>query len=236
MPVTYAYGYDTLYLFLLVPVLLFSLIAQLAVKGTFSKYNKVRNQRGITGCEAARRVLDANGLRNVRIERVSGSLTDHYDPKNNVIRLSDDVYGTASIAAVGVAAHEAGHAVQYAADYTPIRIRSAIVGVTQFASRWAVWICFIGVLLSFGILAEVGFWLFAVVAFFQFVTLPVEFNASHRALETLGTAGVLDNDELRGAKKVLTAAAMTYVAALCSSLVQLVRLYLMINGNSRRKR
>jgi len=229
-------GIDISYLVLLIPVLIFSLWAQASVQSTFAKYSKVANARGMTGYDAARLILDRNGLYQVKIEHIKGNLTDHYDPKANVIRLSDSVYGAATVAAVGVAAHEAGHAVQYAVGYSPIRLRASIVTLTQFASRWSVYILLFGILLSFGFLAYIGFWLYAVVAFFQLVTLPVEFNASRRAITALEEGGALDRDELSGAKKVLSAAAMTYVAALLSALVQLLRLWSIVQGNNRRRR
>ncbi len=228
--------YDSNYLLMLLPVLLFSLYAQANVQSTFKKYNTVGNARRMTGYDAARLILDTNGLYHVAIERVSGNLTDHYDPKANVIRLSDSVYGTASIAAVGVAAHEAGHAVQYATNYGPIKLRMGIVGLTQFASRWSVYILLFGLLLSAPTLAWVGFWLYAVVAFFQLLTLPVEFNASHRAIAALEGGGALSGEELNGAKKVLKAAAMTYVAALLSAIVQLLRLWMIVSGSRGRDR
>ena len=191
------------------------------------------NGRRITGYDAARRILDANGLQSIDIQMIGGNLSDHYDPKADVIRLSDAVYNTASIAAVGVAAHEAGHAVQYATNYGPIRLRASIVSLTQFSSRWAIYILMFGILLSFGFLAKIGFWLYAVVAFFQLVTLPVEFNASRRALTALEDGGALDREELSGARKVLSAAAMTYVAALAASALQLLRLILLAGGRRR---
>ena len=236
MPAMYYGGIDISYLVLLIPVLIFSLWAQASVQSTFAKYSKVANARGMTGYDAARLILDRNGLYQVKIEHIKGNLTDHYDPKANVIRLSDSVYGAATVAAVGVAAHEAGHAVQYAVGYSPIRLRASIVTLTQFASRWSVYILLFGILLSFGFLAYIGFWLYAVVAFFQLVTLPVEFNASRRAITALEEGGALDRDELSGAKKVLSAAAMTYVAALLSALVQLLRLWSIVQGNNRRRR
>ena len=229
-------GMDLTYLILLIPVLIFSPWAQASVQSTFAKYSKVANARGMTGYDAARLILDRNGLYQVKIEHIKGNLTDHYDPKANVIRLSDSVYGAATVAAVGVAAHEAGHAVQYATGYSPIRLRASIVTLTQFASRWSIYILMFGILLSFGFLAYVGFWLYAVVAFFQLVTLPVEFNASRRAITALEEGGSLDRDELSGAKRVLSAAAMTYVAALLSALVQLLRLWSIVQGNNRRRR
>ena len=235
MPSIYYGGYDVTYVMLLIPVLIFSLWAQMSVSSTFAKYNKVTNQRRMTGFDAARLILDRNGLQHIRIEHIQGKLTDHYDPSSGVIRLSDEVYSTASIAAVGVAAHEAGHAVQYAEHYGPIKLRASIVSLTQFASRWSVYILLLGVLLSFGTLAYIGFFLYVIVAFFQLVTLPVEFNASRRAITALEDSGSLDRDELSGAKKVLSAAAMTYVAALLSALVQLLRLWSIVSSGNRRR-
>lgn len=229
-------GYDISYILLLIPVLIFSLWAQASVTGTFNKYNKITNKRRMTGFDAARMILDRNGLHHIRIERIQGNLTDHYDPKEDVIRLSDAVYGTASIAAVGVAAHEAGHAVQYAENYGPIKLRASIVTLTQFSSKWSIYILMFGILLSIGALAQIGFWLYAVVAFFQLVTLPVEFNASRRAITALEEGGALDGEELSGAKKVLSAAAMTYVAALLSALIQLLRLWSIVSNNERNRR
>lgn len=235
MPSIYYGGVDVTYLLLMIPVLLFSLWAQASVTSTFNRYNKVRNARAMTGADAARLILDRNGLHHVRIEHISGTLTDHYDPRENVIRLSDAVYASPTVAAVGVAAHEAGHAVQYAEQYAPIRLRASIVSLTQFASKWSVYILMFGLLLSVGILADIGFWLYAVVAFFQLVTLPVEFNASRRAMQALSEGGALSGEELSGAKKVLGAAAMTYVAALLSALVQLLRLWSIVSSNRRRR-
>ena len=229
-------GYDISYILLLIPVLIFSLWAQTSVTSTFYRYQKVLNKRRMTGYDAARLILDRNGLYHVQIEQIAGNLTDPYDPKANVIRLSAAVYHTPSIAAVGVAAHEAGHAVQYATNYGPIRLRASIVSLTQFASRWSIYILMFGILLSFGTLAYVGFWLYAVVAFFQLVTLPVEFNASRRAITALEDGGSLDREELSGAKKVLSAAAMTYVAALLSALLQLLRLWSIVSSNDERRR
>ena len=235
MPSIYYGGVDVTYLLLMIPVLLFSLWAQASVTSTFNRYNKVRNARAMTGADAARLILDRNGLHHVRIKHISGTLTDHYDPRDNVIRLSDAVYASPTVAAVGVAAHEAGHAVQYAEQYAPIRLRASIVSLTQFASKWSVYILMFGLLLSVGILAEIGFWLYAVVAFFQLVTLPVEFNASRRAMQALSEGGALSGEELSGAKKVLGAAAMTYVAALLSALVQLLRLWSIVSSSRRRR-
>lgn len=218
---------------ILIPAMIFSLIAQGMVKSTFAKYSKVRCGRGFTGADAAREILDRNGLTNVSIERVSGSLTDHYDPRANVIRLSDDVYGSSTVAAVGVAAHEAGHAVQYAQGYFPIKIRSAIIPITQFGSSLSTPLVLLGIIFSWDVLISVGILLFCTVVLFQAVTLPVEFNASARAIRTLREENVLEDDELKGAKKVLTAAAMTYVAAMVSALLSLLRLILISRRNNR---
>lgn len=218
---------------ILIPAIIFSIVAQIMVKSAFSKYSRVRNSRGLTGSDAAREILDRNGLSNVRIEHISGSLTDHYDPKANVIRLSDDVYGSATVAAVGVAAHEAGHAVQYAEGYYPIKIRNAIIPVTRFGSSLSTPLVILGLVLSWDFLITAGILLFCAVVLFQAITLPVEFNASGRALKTLRSSHFLEDDEMKGARSVLTAAAMTYVAAMLSALLSLVRL-LVISGRRRR--
>lgn len=218
---------------ILIPAIIFSIIAQIMVKSAFSKYSKVSNSRGLTGADAAREILDRNGLTNVRIEHISGSLTDHYDPRANVIRLSDDVYGSATVAAVGVAAHEAGHAVQYAEGYYPIKIRNAIIPVTRFGSSLSTPLVILGLALSWDFLITAGILLFCAVVLFQAITLPVEFNASGRALRTLRSSHFLEDDELKGARSVLTAAAMTYVAAMLSALLSLIRL-LAISGRRRR--
>lgn len=218
---------------ILIPAIIFSIVAQIMVKSAFSKYSKVRNSRSLTGADAAREILDRNGLTNVRIEHISGSLTDHYDPRANVIRLSDDVYGSATVAAVGVAAHEAGHAVQYAEGYYPIKIRNAIIPVTRFGSSLSTPLVILGLVLSLDVLITAGILLFCAVVLFQAITLPVEFNASGRALKTLRSSHFLEDDEMKGARSVLTAAAMTYVAAMLSALLSLVRL-LVISGRRRR--
>ena len=215
------------------PALIFSIWAQMNVKSTFEKYSKIRTKRGYTGADAARRVLNENGLFDVGIERVSGHLTDHYDPKANVIRLSDSVYSSSTAAAVGVACHEAGHAVQYARGYFPIKVRSTIIPITRFGSMLAMPLFFIGLILAAEPLLTFGILLYAAVAFFQFVTLPVEFNASARALAAIESSGAFDAEERRAAKKVLSAAAMTYVAALATSLLTLLRLLVLANGNRR---
>lgn len=199
-------------------------IASWNVNATFKRYQKIGNRRGITAAQVARQILDDNGLQFVAVERVSGSLTDHYDPRANVVRLSDSVYDSASVAAIGVAAHECGHAVQHATEYTPIKIRQAIIPLTQFGSYAWYFILILGLILSLRPLIYAGILLFSLIVLFQFVTLPVEFNASSRALKTLDAYHILEQDELTSARKVLTAAAMTYVASLVSSILQLVRL------------
>lgn len=225
--------YDPTYL-LVLPAIIFALIAQVMVKSTFSKYSDEKNEHGYTAKEVARKILDENGLYSVGIEYISGNLTDHYDPSANVIRLSDSVYNSTSVAAIGVAAHEVGHAIQHAQGYAPIKIRQAIIPITQIGSSLALPLVFIGML--FGALqwlVPVGIFLYTGVVLFQAVTLPVEFNASGRALKTLDENVILYKDEVRMAKKVLTAAAMTYVAAMFSSLMSLLRLIL-ISGRGRR--
>jgi len=236
---------DPLYLILVLPAVLFSLWASAKVKNTYSKYSQVRNASGMTGTEAAKAVLEANHVYGVRIEHVSGNLTDHYDPKENVIRLSDTVYSSATPAAVGVAAHEAGHACQYAQNYAPIKIRAAIVNVTNIGSKLSIPMIIIGLVLMnvaslsaisdvfYGI-AVLGVLMYGMCVVFQLVTLPTEFNASHRAVKTIEQCGLLTTEEQKCAKKVLTAAALTYVAALAVSLAQFLRLLLMVTG--RRKK
>ena len=227
------YGIDIYYIILVIPALLLSGWAQAKVKSTFNRYSKERTHSGMTGYEAARRILAANGLYHVNVERVHGNLTDHYDPKTNVIRLSDSVFGSNSVAAVGVAAHEAGHAVQYAQNYAPIKLRTAIIPVTNLGSTLSVPLVLVGFLMGMQPLVNLGLILFATVALFQLVTLPVEFNASRRAVEALELGGTMADDEVRGVKKVLSAAAMTYVAALAVSVANLLRLVLRFGGRNR---
>ena len=230
--------YDYWYIVLVMPAVLFSLWASLKVNSTFKKYSTVRSSRGITGAEAARRVLDANGLYSVKIDRVRGDLTDHYNPKNNTIYLSDTVYDNPSAAAIGVAAHEAGHAVQHAVGYVPIKIRSAIIPATRFGSVIAIPLILLGLLFEASgmlYLAYLGVACFGLSTIFQLVTLPTEFNASRRALEAIENNGILARDEIKDARKVLSAAAMTYVAALAVSLMQLLRLLLIVSGNNRKR-
>ena len=220
--------FDETYL-ILIPAMIFALFAQINVKSTFNKYSRKNNSRGLTGAEIARQILDANGLYNVRIEHISGSLTDHFSPNENVVRLSDDVYGKSTIASAGVAAHEVGHAIQHSVGYAPIKIRNAIIPITQIGSSISMPIFIIGIALSFKPLVTAGILLFSAVVFFQLITLPVEFNASRRALNTLESKNILEGDELKGSAKVLRAAAMTYLAGLFSSLASLIRLIAISN-------
>ena len=236
----YYYGFDMTYIILVLPCIILSLWASANVNSTFKKFSKQFSSRRITGAEAARRVLAANGVSGVRIERVSGNLTDHFDPKTNVIRLSDSVYDASSVAAIGVAAHEAGHAVQYAQSYGPIKLRAAIIPVTNIGSKLAMPLILLGIL--FGVAGEynytlvyIGIACFALSLVFQLVTLPVEFNASRRAMQAIENADILTQDERRGARKTLTAAAMTYVAATAVSLAQILRLLILFGGGNRRR-
>lgn len=215
---------DTTYLIYVLPALLISMWASFRVKSTFAKYNQVGNRRGYTGAQVARWILDSNGLQNVRIERVSGNLTDHFDPSSGVIRLSDSTYSSTSVGAIGVAAHECGHAVQYDVGYFPMQIRRAIIPLTQIGSSVAIPMAILGIVFGFSMLTDIGILLFCAVVVFQLITLPVEFNASRRALQTLDEDRILDEEELQGAKKVLTAAALTYVASLLVSIGNLLRL------------
>ena len=233
------YYYDWTYFIIVVPVFILAMVASGNVKSTFRKYAKVYSASRITGAEAAERVLRGRGVTNVRIEQISGSLTDNYDPRNNVIHLSQDVYSSTSVAAIGVAAHEAGHACQYADNYGPVRLRMAIIPMTNIGSQLSVPLIILGIVLSgfssiFYAMAYVGLFLFALCVFFQLVTLPVEFNASHRALESIDQQGMLSEEEIQGSKKVLHAAAMTYVAALAVAVAQLLRFALLVAGGSRR--
>ncbi len=231
----YFYGFDLTYFILVIPAMIFAFWAQANVKSTFTKYTKVATKRGMTGFDAARRILDANGLQGVRIARVQGDLTDHFNPKDNTVYLSDTVHSVASAAAVGVAAHEAGHAVQYAVGYTPMKVRSAIIPITNIGSNLAMPLVLLGIVLSFPTLAYIGVIAFGLSTLFQLVTLPVEFNASSRAMDALTTSGTLDTDELKSARKVLTAAALTYVAALAVSLANLIRIFLLVKRGNRRR-
>lgn len=229
----YYYGFDAYYLLLVLPCLVLAMWAQFRVKSSFSKYSRVRSRRGITAAQAAQRVLDLNDVTGVRFERVAGNLTDHYDPRANVIRLSAPVYDSPSVAAIGVACHEAGHAVQYAKGYFPIRLRAAIIPLTQFGSSFFWPVLLLGIVLNSSMLLTVGITMFALATVFQLVTLPVELNASRRALAAIEDGGLLDADEYPMAQKTLRAAAMTYVAALATSLASLLRLLLIFGGRNR---
>ena len=226
------YGFDFTYLVLIVPAMLVALYAQFKVNSAFRQYSQERCVSGLTGAETARRILLFNGITDVAVERVSGSLTDHYSPTEKVIRLSDDVYDVPSIAAVGVAAHECGHAIQYAKGYAPIRLRNAIIPASRIGSMLSFPLLLIGMIFNFQPLVLVGIALFSLVTLFQLITLPVEFDASHRALAVIDERGMLTPEEYTGAKKVLSAAALTYVAALLTSLAQLLRLLLIFGRRS----
>lgn len=213
--------------FIMIPVIIFSFICQIKVNSNFKKYSKIRNSRGLTGAEAAYRLLQLNGVTDVRIKKIAGSLTDHYNPKTKEICLSESVFDSSSIAAVGVACHEAGHACQHAVGYFPLKIRNAVIPVTKFGSTLGIPLALLGLFFSFEPLIIAGIVLYSAVALFQLITLPVEFNASGRALAVIDANGFLIGEEYSGAKKVLTAAALTYVAALASSLATLLRLILL---------
>ncbi len=233
MPIGYYYDATVL---ILIPAIIFAMYAQFKVNSTYSKYSKYSNARGVTAAQVARRILDSNGLTNIRVERISGKLTDNYNPTAQTVYLSDSTYSSTSVAAIGVAAHECGHAVQHATGYLPIRIRTAIVPITNIGSSVSWILILIGLLFSAFNLAMIGVLLFSLTAVFQAVTLPVEFNASARALDTLERDYILTDDELPMAKKVLSAAAMTYVAALVSSIASVLRLFLIVSNSRSRRR
>ena len=225
-------SFDVYYLILVVPALLLSMWAQVQVKTTFERFSKEAVARGMTGAQAAAYLLKTNNITDVKIEKVAGNLTDHYDPSHKVLRLSEPVFGKASIAAVGVAAHETGHAIQHATKYGPLVLRSTLVPVANIGSAVGPTLAILGLVLSFGFLVDLGLLLFAGAVLFYVVTLPVEFNASRRAIAILGKSGAMNQDELKGVKKVLSAAAMTYVAAPLSAIGNFVRL-LLISRNRR---
>ena len=226
--------YDATYILVIIGAVI-SMIASANVNRTFKKYSKVGNNRGLTAEMVAQMILDSAGITDVRIERIRGSLTDHYDPANKVLRLSDSVYGSTSVAAIGVAAHECGHAVQHFVGYGPLKLRSVSVPVANIGSKLSWPLIFLGLILGSVNLAEVGVLLFLFVVIFQLITLPVEFNASNRAFNILEYHNVLNGNELSCARKVLSAAALTYVAALFSSILQLLRLILIVQGGNRRR-
>ena len=234
----YFYGFDWTYIYIVLPCLLLSLWASSSVNSTFKRYSKQLSSRGISGRDAAVCVLEAHGIYNVRIERIAGNLTDHFDPKTNVIRLSDSVYSSTSTAAIGVACHEAGHAVQYVQQYFPMKVRAAIIPATNIGSRLAMPLILLGVLFGVGgsysyTLVYAGIACFSLSLVFQLVTLPVEFNASRRAMQAIAGRGILTPQEQKGARKTLTAAAMTYVAAVAVAAAQLLRLVLLFGGRRR---
>ena len=225
---------------IVLPALIVSLWAQFKVSSTFNQYAKLYTARRMTGADAARRILDSHGLHHVKIEHIRGKLTDHYDPKANVIRLSDSVYSSTSTAAIGVACHEAGHAVQYAQNYAPIKLRAAIIPLTNFGSKLAMPLILLGIVCTFlgelsMVLVYLGIAAFGLSFIFQLITLPVEFNASRRAIRAIEEGNILTPDEQQGAKKTLQAAAMTYVAATATALAQLLRLIILFGGGRRRR-
>lgn len=229
----YPYYFDPTYILVIIGVIL-SLVASAKVKSTFAKYSRVGSMSGMTGAEAARRILQSSGIYDVQIQRVSGDLTDHYDPRSKVLRLSDTVYGQTSVAAIGVAAHECGHAIQHNRSYIPLKIRGALVPVVNFGSTISWPLILIGLLFAKSqTLIYLGIFLFAFAVLFQIVTLPVEFNASRRAIAQLGETGILFGEELKSSKKVLNAAALTYVAAAAASILQLLRLLILFGGRNR---
>ncbi len=229
------YGfYDPTYMLVIIGLVI-TMIASANVSSTFKKYDKVKSYRGITGATAARRILDANGLKHIRVERISGNLTDHYSPKEGVIRLSDATHDSTSIAALGVAAHECGHAVQHQVGYVPIKIRNSIVPLVNICSTLSVPVILLGLILGATGLAMIGVYLFCGVLAFQVITLPTETNASKRAIDTLQSMAIIDDEEIKGTRKVLNAAAMTYFASVASTALQLVRLLLIVQGGRRRR-
>jgi Zn-dependent membrane protease YugP len=231
----YPMYFDPTYMLVLIGVVI-SLIAQAKVKGTFSKFSRVSNMRGITGADAAEQILKRAGIYDVRIERIAGNLTDHYDPRSKVLRLSDTVYGSTSVAAVGVAAHECGHAIQHARGYAPLKFRSFLVPIANFGAQIAWPLILIGLLFTSQTsswLIEIGILAFSAAVLFHLVTLPVEFNASNRAIRIIADSGMMQGAEIQGAKKVLSAAAMTYVASAATAVLQLLRIILLTGGRRR---
>ncbi len=229
----YYYGFDWTYILVLIGAVL-SLLASAKVNSTFNKYKRIRSATGMTGAEAAERILHQNGIYDVGIEHISGNLTDHYDPRSKMLRLSDATYSSTSVAAIGVAAHECGHALQHKEEYGPLKLRTAIVPAANIGSRLGIPIIILGVILgSNPLLINIGIWVFSLAVLFQIITLPVEFNASSRALEMVEQYGILGSEEVGHTKKVLSAAAMTYVAAAAASILQLLRLVLLFGRRSR---
>ena len=231
----YGYYWDPTYVLVVIGAII-CLLASARVKGTFNKYNKVRSASGMTGAQAAERMLQMSGIYDVTVQHVSGNLTDHYDPRNKTLNLSDPVYKSTSVAAIGVAAHECGHAIQHQRNYVPLTLRSAIVPVANIGSTLAWPLILIGLLFNSQMghnLIMIGIIAFSFAVIFQLVTLPVEFNASSRALHFLNDTGMLSHEELRGTRKVLKAAALTYVASAAAAILQLLRLVILFGGNRR---
>ena len=232
----YGYYFDPTYILVLIGAIL-CMAASAKVNSTYNKYSKVRSMTGMTGAQVAQKILQYNGIYDVQIEHVRGNLTDHYDPSKKVLRLSDSVYGSTSVAAIGVAAHECGHAVQHQVGYVPIKIRSALVPAANIGSKLGLPLILLGVIFggAGSTLAQIGIWVFALAVLFQIVTLPVEFNASGRAIKMLDQYGILHHQEVGHVKKVLSAAALTYVAAAASAILQLLRLVLIFGGGRDRR-
>lgn len=229
----YGYYFDPTYVLVLIGLVL-TMAASFRMNSTFSKYSKMKSASGMTGAEAAQRILNRAGIYDVTIEHVSGNLSDHYDPGHKVLRLSDTTYSSDSVAAVGVAAHECGHAIQHQENYGPLALRSTLVPAANIGSRLGLPIILVGLLLgSSSVLIQIGIWVFAISVLFQFVTLPVEFNASSRAMKCLESNGILGSTELGQCRKVLSAAALTYVAAAAASVLQLLRLVMLFGGRRR---
>ena len=226
------YGMDFTYILVIIGAVI-SMIASWNVNARFKKYSTVRNSRGLTSQQAAETILHGAGIYDVRIERISGNLTDHYSPSEKVLRLSDSVYNQTSVAAIGVAAHECGHAIQHQVGYGPLKLRSLSVPIANIGSKLSWPIIIAGLIMGSTGLAQIGVWLFVAVVFFQLITLPVEIDASHRAIKILDKSNMLAGEELAGSKKVLMAAALTYVAALFSTILQLLRLIMIVNSSRR---
>ncbi len=229
----YYYGFDYTYIIFVLPAIIISLIAQLRVSSTFAKYNKISASRHTTGADAARKILDRNGLSEIVIEHVRGNLTDHYDPTSRILRLSDSTFSSSSIAAIGVAAHECGHAIQHAKGYLPLKMRHGVYPIVRISSAAAMPLILLGLIVNTPFLINFGIILFSAVVLFQLITLPVEFNASRRALSIISDVLYFDEQEVKGAKKVLTAAALTYVASALTSIMQLLRLIILSNNRRR---
>ncbi|MCX7842936.1 MAG: zinc metallopeptidase [Clostridia bacterium] len=224
------YGIDSYYIMLVLPAFLFSLYAQYKVRSTYNKFSRIANRRGITGYDIARVILDRNGLHNVQVQAIPGELSDHYDPRTRVVRLSQGVFGSGSVAAIGIAAHETGHAIQHKAGYAPMALRSTLVPAANIGSMAGPYMAIFGLIFGWSFLTNLGLILFTIAVAFYLITLPVEFNASSRAVKAIESSGVLAYDEIEQAKKVLRAAAMTYVASAAVAMASLLRLVLLANS------